>query len=227
MFVGETGVLRIVERTAEVMRDNPDADVRQLGVIDLDTIQRYVNFWYSISLDLFGGDISSNAASYFASGIKGRAYEERYDDHVALAESYAMQVPEGDRLVDRNVPLRNAMNAVLRDAYVEDSQRGVDKFNKALKERGIERELVLPSARFHRKVGIYAGIHATPAGEIIEKEEFERRRDEWLPSESDQRFVKSLMSRAVTEPGQMANFIAPPRRGIKGRPIDFNYVRLD
>src|SRR5262250_1510460 len=73
MFVGETGVLRIVERTAEIMRDNPEADARQLGVIDLDTIQRYINFWYSISLDLFGGDISSNAASYFASGIKGRA----------------------------------------------------------------------------------------------------------------------------------------------------------
>src|SRR6516162_8572436 len=93
MFVGETGVLRIVDRTAAVMaehkKDHPD-DVRKLGVIDLPTMQRYLNLWYSLSLDLFGGEISSNAASFFASGLKGRAKEDQFEDHRALAGSYSM-----------------------------------------------------------------------------------------------------------------------------------------
>ena len=76
MFVGETGILRVVDRTARRMaeerKEHPD-DVRRLGVIDLPTMQKYLNLWYSLSLDLFGGEISSNAASFFASGIKGWA----------------------------------------------------------------------------------------------------------------------------------------------------------
>jgi benzoyl-CoA 2,3-dioxygenase component B len=227
MFVGETGVLRVVERTAEVMREQPSAHLRALGVIDLGTLQRYMNFWYSISLDLFGGEISSNAASYFAAGIKGRAHEERYEDHVALAGSYELQKLDGGRTVEHSVPLRNAMNAVLRDAYIDDSQRGVDKFNKVLEEHGILERLTLPSIRFHRNVGIYAGAHATPSGELIDKEEWERRQGEWLPTESDKVFVKSLMTKPVVEPGKIANWIAPPRRGVKGRPVDFEYVRFD
>jgi benzoyl-CoA 2,3-epoxidase subunit B len=227
MFVGETGVLRIVERTAQVLRDNPDADLKKLGVIDLDTLQRYVNFWYSVSLDLFGGEISSNAAMYFASGLKGRAHEERYTDHVALEGSIELEVPKDGALVRENVPLRNAMNVVLRDAYADDSQRGVDKFNKVLKEHGVDYQLKLPSQRFHRNVGIYAGVFATPDGRLIDEAEWKRRRDEWLPSDADRAFVKSLMTKPVVEPGKMANWIAPPKRGIKGRPVEFEYVRFD
>ena len=51
--------------------------MRALGVIDLPTMQKYLNLWYSLSLDLFGGEISSNAASFFAAGLKGRAKEEQ------------------------------------------------------------------------------------------------------------------------------------------------------
>ncbi len=65
-------------------KEHPD-EVRELGVIDLPTMQRYLNLWYSLSLDLFGGEISSNAASFFAAGLKGRAKEEQFDDHRALA----------------------------------------------------------------------------------------------------------------------------------------------
>jgi benzoyl-CoA 2,3-epoxidase subunit B len=227
MFVGETGILRVVERTAELMREHPGADIRKLGAIDLPTLQRYMNFWFSISLDLFGGEVSSNAASYFASGIKGRAHEERFADHRALEGSYGFELPKDGKLEHEDVPLRNAMNEVLRDAYVEDSQRGVDKFNKALEERGLDAPLTLPSRRFHRAVGIYAGVHATPSGELVSTDEWERRRDEWLPSASDVAFVKSLMTQPVLEPGKIANWIAPPRRGIKGRPVEFEYARFD
>ncbi len=227
MFVGETGILRIVQRTAEALEENPDADLRKLGLLDLPLLQRYMNFWYAISLDLFGGEISSNAAAYFASGIKGRAYEDRYDDHVALDDFLRIAVPEEGGLIEQEVPLRNAMNEVLRNAYSEDSERGVAKFNKLLAAHNVDFRFRLPSSRFHRNQGLYAGLHFDPDGNPISEEAFAENRDEWLPSEADYTYVHSVMSGAVTEVGQMANWIAPPKSGIKGRPIDYEYVRLD
>jgi benzoyl-CoA 2,3-epoxidase subunit B len=226
MFVGESGVMRMVERTAQVMRDHPGALPRSLGVIDLETLQRYMNFWFAISLDLFGGEISSNAASYFATGLKGRAHEARHEDHVAKTGTYALDVEREGRIDVQDVPLRNAMNAVLRDEYIEDSQRGVERFNKVLAEHGIDYVFKLPSSRFNRKVGAYSRVFGAPDGTILDAAEWQRRKDEWLPSDSDREFVKSLMTGSVTEPGKMANWIAPPKRGVKGRPVDFEYVRF-
>jgi benzoyl-CoA 2,3-dioxygenase component B len=230
MFVGETGVLRVVDRTAALMKesgkDHPD-DVRRLGVIDLPTIQRYLNLWYSVSLDLFGGEVSSNAAASFASGIKGRANEARYEDHRALDATYALELVKDGKVVRDEVPLRNAMNEVLRDAYVDDCQRGVDKWNRAIAAHGIPFTLSLPSRRFHRRIGVHAGLHADPQGNVLAEEEWSRRRDAWLPSEADRAFVRSLMQRAVLDPRQMAGWLSPPKQGIKGRPVDFEYVRRE
>jgi len=228
MFVGETGVQRIAERTAKLMAekkvDGID-QVRALGLIDLPTMQKYLNLWYSLSLDLFGGEISSNAAQYFATGVKGRAKEDQYEDHTCLSTSYAMQVPKGDQVVTEDVPMRNAMNEVLRDAYVEDCQRGVDKWNRTIASHGIKFELTLPSRRFHRHVGIYAGVSADPGGNLISKDQFEAKKGAWLPSDQDKAYVQSLMQKAIFDPKQMANWIAAPKQGIKGRPVDFEYVR--
>jgi benzoyl-CoA 2,3-dioxygenase component B len=224
MFVGETGVRRIVQRTAELMRQGDD--VRRQGGIDLATLQKYVNFWYSISLDLFGGEISSNAADFFAAGLKGRANEEKFEDHVALEGSYTLPVPAAGALREEQVPLRNAMNEVLRDEYIKDNQRGVDQWNKTLEGAGIATRLVLPSRRFNRHIGIYAGGSFSPEGEPISADDFARRRDEWLPSAEDRAYVQSLMKPVLT-PGKMANWIAPPLKGIDGRPAEFEYVRLD
>jgi benzoyl-CoA 2,3-dioxygenase component B len=225
MFVGETGIRRIVQRTCELMKEAPGGDVRKAGGIDLATIQKYVNFWYSASLDLFGGEISSNAAEYFAAGLKGRANEKKHDDHLALEGHYDMQVPGEGRFERQQVPLRNAMNEVLRDAYVEDNQRGVDMWNKTLAEHGIGTRIRLPHRGFNRRIGLYANLHCTPDGELVGREEWERRRDEWLPTGSDRAYVKSLM-KPVQQPGRMANWIAIPTKGINNQPLDFEYVRL-
>ncbi|MBL8609856.1 MAG: benzoyl-CoA 2,3-epoxidase subunit BoxB [Myxococcales bacterium] len=228
MFVGETGVLRVVDRTSKLMaenkKDHPD-DVRKLGLVDLPTIQKYLNLWYSLSLDLFGGEVSSNAASFFASGLKGRAKEASYEDHVALTATYAMDVVRDGKLVREDVPLRNAMNEVLRDEYVEDCQRGVDKWNRTIKEHGIDFELVLPHRRFHRHIGVFAGTHFDPKGNPLTKAEWDAQKDAWLPSEADKAYVKSLMTKPIYEPQKMANWISAPKQGIKGRPVDFEYVR--
>jgi len=227
MFVGETGIARIVQRTAELMKADPEEDARRQGGIDLETLQRYLNLWYAVSLDLFGGEISSNAASFFADGLKGRAKEGDYEEHRALDAVYEMVVPKGTEFSREEVPLRNAMNEVLRDAYVVDCQRGVDRWNQILDKQGISFRLRLPSRRFSRRIGIYAGIFADPQGNVLSREEFERQRDEWLPSAEDRAYVQSLMAAPVMDPNQMAHWISPPAHGIKGRPVAFEYVRRE
>ncbi|HEX9105087.1 MAG TPA: benzoyl-CoA 2,3-epoxidase subunit BoxB [Polyangia bacterium] len=225
MFVGETGIDRMVTRTAELMREHGD-DVRKHGGIDIPTLQKYLNLWFSLSEDLFGGEISSNAADFFAAGLKGRYKEDKYEDHKALDGSYRMSVVEDGKLLDKDVPLRTAMNEVLRDNYVEDCQRAVDKWNRTLERGGVGAELRfrLPNRRFHRHQGIYAGFSFDPDGNLISAEELERRKHEWLPSASDIAYIESLM-KPVHEPGKIAGWIAPPTRGINGQPFEFEYVR--
>jgi benzoyl-CoA 2,3-dioxygenase component B len=226
MFVGETGVERIVQRTAELMKADPSEDVTRQGGIPLDMIQRYLNLWFALSLDLFGGEISSNAASFFADGLKGRYREESYPDHLALHDTYRMAVVKDGRVADEDVPLRNAMNEVLRDAYVEDCQRGVDRWNKRLAEAGLSPVLRLPSKRFSRHIGLYADLPFDPDGRLLDKADWEARRREWLPSASDRAYVANLQ-KAVRGPGEIANWIARPARGIKGLPFEHEYVRLE
>lgn len=224
MFVGETGIGRVIQRTCELMKQDANEDARAQGGIDLPTIQKYINFWYSTSLDLFGGEISSNAADYFASGLKGRAKEERFEDHLALSGSYELELLEDGKLGKKPVPLRNAMNEVLRDAYVDDNQRGVDRWNKFIRDAGIDYQLRLPSRRFNRHMGIYAGHHFDLDGRPISEDDFNGQREEWMPGEADKTYIKALMQ-AVLEPGLMANWIQAPPRGINAKPLDFEYIR--
>src|ERR1700736_2260879 len=128
MFVGDTGISRVVKRTLEVIAelgtDEPGA-IRRAGAIDFPTIQRYLNFWFSSSLDLFGSEASSNAAAYFAQGIKGRPYEKKYDDHLVRDAVLELAVPDGSGGVRaESVPMRNAMNEGVRNSYVEDCMLG-------------------------------------------------------------------------------------------------------
>jgi benzoyl-CoA 2,3-dioxygenase component B len=226
MFVGDTGLSRVVRRTAQLMKQNPNEDVGALGGIPLQIIQRYINFWFSYSLDLFGGEISSNSADFFAAGLKGRFKEqEQYTDHIASEGSFTMMVVEDGKLVPREVPLRNALNEVLRGEYVKDCEKGLARWNKALADEGVIERLFLPNIRFHRHVGEYAGHSFDVEGNLIEKAEFEQKKSAWLPSIEDREYVRSLMQ-PVTEPGKIANWIAPPAAGVKGKPFEFEYVRL-
>jgi benzoyl-CoA 2,3-dioxygenase component B len=60
---------------------------------------------------------------------------------------------------------------------------------------------------------------------VLSEAEWDARKHDWLPTEADHAFVQSLMQ-PVTEIGRFANWIAPPARGINGKPVDFEYVRL-
>jgi benzoyl-CoA 2,3-dioxygenase component B len=224
MFVGESGVQRVAKRACELMKQDPNGDVRKHGGIDLPTIQKYLNLWYTLSLDLFGGEVSSNAADAFAAGIKGRYKEDRYDEHKLIGSHFAMDVLEEGKIVHKDVAMRNALNEVLRTEYIKDCQRGVDRWNKTIREEGIEFELVLPSNKFHRQIGTWSTVCVTPGGEIVDRATWDAGAVNWLPTAEDEVYIKSLM-KPVYEPGQMASWLAPPAKGINGLPGDFVYVK--
>jgi benzoyl-CoA 2,3-dioxygenase component B len=231
MFVGETGLGRVVKRTLEVMKETGSEDpqaIRRHGAVDLPLLQRYLNFWFSSSLDLFGSEVSSNAASAFASGIKGRPDEAaQYHDHVCAEASFELEVPDGrGGLGKETVGMRNAMNEVLRSAYVRDCEIGLKRWNMQIRRAGFDSELRLPSSRFRRAIGAWANMPADPGGKLIGRDAFERDLPGWIPSASDRAFVKHLMQRVV-QPGRMAGWIAPPERGINNLPVEHEYVRLN
>src|ERR1700676_2132017 len=177
MFVGDTGISRVVKRALEVIAelgtDEPGA-IRRAGAIDFPTVQRYLNFWFSSSLDLFGSEASSNAAAYFAQGIKGRPDEQKYPDHVLRDAAFELAVPDGSGGVRaESVPLRNAMNEVVRNSYVEDCMRGLTRWNKLIEAAGHAFRFTLPSTRLRRTIGNWAGIATDPAGTPIAQEEFD------------------------------------------------------
>ncbi|HOP19591.1 MAG TPA: hypothetical protein PK585_05890, partial [Amphiplicatus sp.] len=219
MFVGETGIGRIIKRTLDEMQklgtDDP-VTLRKAGVIDLPLIQRYINFWYSSALDLFGAEVSSNAATYFANGLKGRPDEMTFEDHDCSGAFENVETPDGVQ----EVATRNAMNFLTRNAYVRDCAVGLTRWNRTIKKVGFDLELRLPSERFHRNVGVWAGAVVDPEGKPCSPDVVEAA----LPSDADRAYVKSLMV-AVTEPGKCANWTTLPERGVNNQPIDFEYVR--
>jgi benzoyl-CoA 2,3-dioxygenase component B len=229
MFVGESGVSRVIQRTCEVMNqlktDDPDK-LRAAGVIDLPTIQRYLNFHYSVTIDLFGADESSNAATFYGSGLKGR-YEEtkRQDDHKLHGQIYKVLAVQDGRLIEKEAPMLNALNEVLRDDFIKDSVAGIGRWNKVIEKAGLPFRLQAPHKAFHRQIGTLAGVKVSPDGRVVDEAEWAAREREWLATPEDRAYVASLMGR-VAEPGKFANWIAPPATGINRQPVNLEYVRF-
>jgi benzoyl-CoA 2,3-dioxygenase component B len=230
LFVGESGIARILQRTAEVMaklRVEDPAAVRRLGVIDVPTIQRYLNFHFSVTLDLYGSEISSNASLFYTSGLKGRFEESKIsDDHELTKLPYTVTQPDGDHLVSRQENALMTLNERLRDDYIKDCQAGVDRWNKVLERGGVAQRLQLPHKAFNRRIGVFSKVHVAPDGRIVDEAEWTAKSRDWLPTDEDQAFIASLMGRVV-EPGKYAGYIAPPARGVGNQAVDFAYVRFD
>lgn len=227
MYVGETGFTRVAKRAAELMAQHDTADIRQFGAIDLKTLQKYVNFHFSICLDLFGQERSTNAANFYTMGLKGRFQETRIkDDHVLDNDSYPVPEPLGSSITMVDAPALTAINERLRNDYREDCQRGIDRINKVIAAEGVDYKITLPHTAFHRGIGTFVDVHATPDGQIISPQKWEEQKDEWLPTDSDRDYIRSLMVQCV-EPGKVASWLAPPPRGVADKPIEYEYVHLN
>jgi benzoyl-CoA 2,3-dioxygenase component B len=232
MFVGETGITRTVQRTCDAMREaglNDPTDVekvRALGVIDLPTIQKKLNLHYSLSLDLFGSEVSTNAANSFNSGLKGRYHETQIeDDHRLESSTYPVLKLVNGAITKVDEPALTALNMRLRDDYSADCVKGLLRWNKVITTAGIDYQLKLPHVAFHRQIGEFKDVEATPEGKLIDAATWTKREAEWVPSTADGDFIASLMKSKI-EPGDFASWISPPKVGIDNKPGDFEYVRL-
>jgi benzoyl-CoA 2,3-dioxygenase component B len=232
MFVGETGVGRVIERTCEAMKtagiDDPKdiAAVRKLGVIDLPTLQKKANLHFSLTLDLFGNEISTNAANAFHAGLKGRFREDKLeDDHQLENGTYPVLRLVDGKISQQEVPALSALNMRLRDDYVADCQAGVGRWNRVFEKYGINFKITLPNVAFHRHIGEFSGIHADVDGNLLGDAEWEKKKDDYLPSDQDRDYIESLMQPQF-EPGEFAGWIAPPKVGIDNKPGEFEYVKI-
>ena len=232
MFVGETGVGRTIERTCEAMKaagiEDPFdiARIRALGVIDLPTIQKKANLHYSLSLDLFGSEVSTNGANFYNAGLKGRYMETKIeDDHLLTNATYpVLKYIDGQiRTVDE--PALTAINMRLRDEYTKDCQGGVNRWNKIIEKAGIKFALTLPSPAFHRHIGEFKNVKASPEGHVLTDVEWIKNQDNWIPSKEDGDYITSLMI-PQWERGKYANWIAAPKIGIDNKGGDFEYVKI-
>jgi len=234
MFVGETGVGRIIQRTCEAMRSAGIEDpydvgrIRALGVIDLPTIQKKANLHFSLTLDLFGSEVSTNAANAFHAGLKGRYHEDRLeDDHRLEGQTYPVLRPVDGVIQAMDVPALSALNMRLRDDYVKDCQKGIDRWNRVITSAGIDFQIRLPHVAFHRKIGEFKNSLYDIHGNPLTTDVWSSRRDEMLPNGDDQAYIEGLMAATPErQPGKYAGWIAPPRVGIDNKPGDFEYVKL-
>jgi benzoyl-CoA 2,3-epoxidase subunit B len=233
MFVGESGVGRVLQRTCEAMKQagiedpNDIARVRTLGVVDLPTIQKKLNLHYSLTLDLFGSEISTNAANFYNSGLKGRFNESKIeDDHRLTSSTYPVLKMVDGKIQNVDEPALTALNMRLRDDYTDDCAKGVGRWNKLIAKEGINFELHLPHVAFNRKIGEFRDVEASPKGVLISPADWAKAQDSYLPSAADGDFIASLMV-AQTEPGKYAGWIAAPRVGIDNKPGEFEFVKID
>ena len=135
------------------------------------------------------------------------------------------------KLVDGEIkrvdePALTALNMRLRDDYSQDCVKGLLRWNKTISLAGYDFSLRLPHVAFHRQIGEFKNVHATPEGLLIDDATWSRRKGEWLPSAGDGEFIASLMQ-PVTEIGGYASWISPPKVGIDNKPGDFEYVKIE
>ena len=128
-------------------------------------------------------------------------------------------------MVNEDAPALAALNMRLRDDYLKDCALGVGRWNKAIEAMGVNYRLKLPHQAFHRQIGEFSSIHADPDGNPMSDADWEQKKGNYLPSDTDRVYIESLMQ-PVIEPGKFANWIAPPKVGIDNKPGDFEYVKL-
>jgi len=134
----------------------------------LPTIQKKANLHFSLSLDLFGSEMSTNAANYYSSGLKGRFQETRIeDDHQLTMASYPVSKLVNGKIKLVDEPALTAINMRLRDDYVADCAKGVERWNKVIEKAGVKFRLKLPHVAFNRQIGEFGNVNSSPEGDVL------------------------------------------------------------
>src|ERR1700687_5877003 len=174
---------------------------------------------------VFGAEVLTKAANAYNGGIKGRYHETQIkDDHRLQNATFPVLKLVNGEIKRVDEPALTALNMRLRDDYTQDCVKGLLRWNKIISLAGYDFKLSLPNVAFHRQIGEFKDIHATPDGVLIDDATWNKRKGEWLPSSDDGDFIASLMT-PVTEIGEFATWISPPKVGIDNKPGDFEYVK--
>ena len=190
-----SGIGRVVQRTVELMKEHDTADVEPFGGIDVATLQRYLNFHYSVSLDLFGAETSTNAANYFAAGLKGRFQEERRDDDHRLQRRDARRADASPTARSRRARRRRWPRSTRRCATTTSpTARRASTAGTARSPRSAS-SCALPHIGFNRAVGAFRDHHVSPDGRLVDDAEWAASVADWLPTDDDRAHVESLMRR--------------------------------
>ena len=117
------------------------------------------------------------------------------------------------------------LNTDLRREYIADCEGGVKRWNRILEGAGLPQRLALPHSRSTGRSARSPASRRRPPGRCLPLPNGSARKGQWLPTDTDKTFVRSLM-RPVYERGKIAAWLAPPRNGINGQPFDYDYVHL-
>lgn len=157
LLTGHTGLTRVVKA----------------GKVPMELIQKHINKWFSVALDLFGVDNSSSAYWFYVWGLKGR-----YD------EGKSPEPPDRDRL-----------NELAREHYLREVSALIETLNKLIPEG--QTKLALPDLRFHRSIGEYADKTYSIHGELLTAEAYAKHLELVLPNAS----AKVRLAQIFKEPG--------------------------
>ena len=140
------------------------------GVIPLPIVQKYINKWVPVSLDLFGVDRSSSAHWFYVWGLKGR-----YDEPTATAEANLER-----------------MNEHSRELYRQECVKLVEMINKSVPEG--KAKLYVPDVKFNRFIGEHARKPYSVTGEMLKEEKYAEHLKEMLPQPEDVALVCDIQS---------------------------------
>ena len=145
LLTGHTGLTRVIKA----------------GKVPTALVQKHINKWFSVALDLFGVDASSSAYWFYVWGLKGR-YDEGKTDATA----------DRDRL-----------NELARQHYLKEVQGLIEALNKLIPED--QPRLSLPDVKFHRFIGEHADKTYSIRGEVLSPEVYAKHLEDVLPNAAD------------------------------------------
>jgi benzoyl-CoA 2,3-dioxygenase component B len=152
LLTGQTGLLRIIKARK----------------IPVEIIQKYLNKWIPMALDLFGTNHSSTAHWTYVWGVKGR-YDEAPDKGPADKER---------------------LNEAARSLYIQESKGLIAALNKEVPEG--QPKLCFPDEKFRREIGEHAGKPYSVHGELLSTEAYEQHLREVLPGSKDEALLAEI-----------------------------------
>src|SRR5262249_59653591 len=114
----------------------------------------------------FGGEGPTNGVKASKASLKGGFHETRISDDHRLENATYPVLKLVDGAVKRvDEPALTALNMRLRDDYTADCAKSVERWNKIIEKTGVAFKLRLPHVAFHRQIGEFRAVHATPDGD--------------------------------------------------------------